>query len=110
MTKMIYNGMDHTWCLVKHPAGAEWNSDGWEGPQRIILHVGSQVWIEGSYSQEGHPDIERVRDGKSNGYDEHGSCILSIPAEWVTAYYNDEEAESVMRCIDANERLLGYAR
>ena len=82
-----------------------------QGPKAIVLDTGSHVWVSGSYSDEDKeiPEIKRVGDGRSNGYDIHGSCVLSVPAEWCT-FLDEKQAEEVMACIDADEKLLGYAQ
>jgi hypothetical protein len=117
MTKQ-YDYLTHLWVQVAHPpahvdlrkGGDGWSDEGWHGPQRIVIHAGERVWIEGCYSMEGHPEVVRIGDGLTNGYDEQGNCLLSVPAAWCVAFYTDKEAEDVMLCMDADERLLGYAR
>jgi hypothetical protein len=82
---------------------------GWHGTFVIVLHSGEFVWVAASYFHEGHPDIKRIGDGRNKGYDEHGNCILSVPAEWCE-YYTAEEANGIDECIAADDRLLRYAR
>jgi hypothetical protein len=108
--------MKHSWVLIKHPrelrgieGEAQWTDEGWQYPMPILLHTDTEVWIEGSYSMEGHPEVKHVGDGRSKGYDQHGNCILSVPASWCM-YYTEEEANSIVECMDADERLLRYAQ
>ncbi len=100
----VYNQYEHTFVCVSHPN----HSDGWE-VHEIVLHTGSRVWIGGCYSMENHPEVKRVGDGTDNGYDDFGNCILSVPADWCS-FYTCEEADQIMACIDADEKLLSYAR
>jgi hypothetical protein len=110
-----YDCMAHSHVTINHPKprqGKEednWIEEAWEGVFDIVLHAGTHVWIAGSYCAEGHAEVKRVGDGRSNGYDVHGSCILSVPAEWCS-FWTFEEAESIEQMRDADERLLSYAR
>ena len=109
-----YDFRDHSWVVVKHPQSQKspelyWEDEAWRGPHQIVLHVGTHVWIANSYAGEGHPEVKRVGDGRSNGYDEQGCCVLSVPAAWCT-YYNHQEAESIERCMAIDNDLLAYAR
>lgn len=83
--------------------------EGWGGTFPIVLHTGGRVWIGGSYSHALTDEIARVGDGYGNGYDEDGNCLLSIPADWCS-FYDEDEAEGIERCLDADARLLSYAR
>ena len=117
MSSKVYNPYEHTTVMVDHPkcgvsrelGKLHWVDEAWRGPMGILLHVGNRVWVAGSYSHEGHPEVLRVGDGRNNGYDEVGNCILSIPAEWCS-YLTCSEAESVEQMIYADDELLAYAR
>ena len=109
-----YDPHIHTFVTVNHPKnpkgdGTGWDNEGWRGCFEIVLHTGKHVWVPASCWHEGHPDVKRVGDSRDNGYDDNGCCILSVPAEWCQ-YYTNEEAHSIEMCIDADERLLSYAR
>ena len=79
------------------------------GVPLAILHApGDKVWLQITYADELQPTWLKVGDGSNNGYDEDGCCIISIPQS-ECSFMDDEEAESVMACIDADERLLSYA-
>ena len=102
-----YSKFEHTHVMVVHPD----KSDGWEGPQQIILHTGGRVWIAGCYSMQGHPGVLQAGVGgpTATAYDEDGNCILAVPAEWCE-FYSPEEADEIAQGIDADEHLLSYAR
>lgn len=107
MTSTVYNKYQHTHVLINVPAG--FCRDGFNQPMAIVLHTGKHVWVEGCYAMKHHPDIKQVGDGRDNAFDEDGNCILSVPESW--CWFMDEaEAESVMHCIEADQRLLGYAQ
>jgi hypothetical protein len=110
----VYDGHVHTHVYVNHPKSGDtndtqWPTDGWHSTFQIILHTGEYVWVAAGYAHEGHPEIKIVKDGRGEFYDEHGNCILSVPAAWCS-YYTEEEADGIEQCIAADERLLGYAR
>ena len=106
----VYSEHEHTHCLVKHPKAVrgeeKWLDEAWEGYQPIILHTGSHVWVSQSYCGEGHPEVRRVGDSRDNGYDTHGCCILSVPAEWCT-YGTDEDVEMAQMARDAEDDAYG---
>lgn len=76
-------------------------------PMPIVLHTGKRVWIDGSYADE-IPGAVRVNDGTGNDFDETGNCILSIDAN-ICTYYDENEAENIDRCIEADDKLIAYA-
>jgi hypothetical protein len=109
-----YDSNIHPFVTIKHPKGKpngqeEWIDDAWQGVFQIVLHTSAHVWVANCYAAEGHQEVKRVGDGRSNGYDQHGACILSVPAAWCK-YWTEEEANNIMQAIDADERLLGYAQ
>lgn len=79
----------------------------------ILMHFGEWVWIHAHYGDvhgEMPEGVSMVRDRDNNGYDEDGNCVLSVPTSYVIEYYTDEEYEDIGRMIDADQRLLRYAR
>ena len=102
-----YSKFEHTHVMIRHPD----NPDRWNMPHAIILHTGAHVWIAGDYSMKGHAAVLQVGIGgpTSTAYDEDGNCVLAVPAGWCT-FYSPEEADGIAQCIDADERLLSYAR
>lgn len=102
----------HTHCFVAHPKAQtdddKWVDEAWEGYQYILLHTTNRVWVAQSYCGEGHPDVKLVNDGTGEkGYDSHGCCILSVPAEWCT-YATQEDAEAYAMAKAAEEDAYGY--
>lgn len=117
----IYDCMRHGFVTIAHPVmpghkrsgehlpcGPEWCDEAWRGTHEIVLHTGTRVWIASGYEAEGHPDVKRVGDGLCSGFDDHGGCILSVPAAWCT-FHTESEAHDIEMMRDADERLLGYA-
>lgn len=102
-----YSKFEHTHVTINHPDKA----DGWNRPMPIALHTGTHVWIAGCYAMQGHSAVIQVGVGgpPSTAYDEDGNCILAVPAAWCR-YWTPEEAEGIEQCMDADERLLSYAR
>lgn len=43
-------------------------------------------------------------------YDEDGTRLVRVPIVRVKAFYTEEQAADIAACIDADERLLSYAR
>jgi hypothetical protein len=79
-------------------------------PIDIVLHVGTHVWVSASYADETPAGVVRVGDSRSNGYDEDGNCILSVPVEMVKEYFDEEEVSDIVQAVFADEKLLTYAR
>lgn len=109
-----YDIMSHTHVTVdtKHfPDPAIAFREGWGGTFPIVLHTGNRVWVEGSHMHDlANGEIVQVTDGdKSKSFDDNGQCILSVPAEWCK-YYTEGEAENIEQAMDADARLLSYAR
>ena len=106
-----YDPHIHTHATINPPKrlDSEYADDLFRMPEEIILHTGERVWIPACYMTLGtHPDIIQVGDGHK-GFDQDGNCVVSIPASWCR-YYTPEEAENIVQCIDADDRLLSYAR
>jgi hypothetical protein len=80
-----------------------------EGVYPIVLDTGKYVWISATYNEEKPEGVVQVGDGRDNGFSRDGCCVLSVPADWCT-FYSPEEAEGIMQCIEADARLLSYAR
>ena len=102
-----YDPHAHGFVTINHPTAK--HGEGWDGTFEIILHTGNRVWVGANYAHERTPEIFQVGDGQSKGYDADGNCVLSVPAAWCK-FYTMEEAESIEQCIDADDRLLSYAR
>jgi hypothetical protein len=108
----VYSDYKHTHVTIQHPDRGDRTSiafEAWRGTFPILHHTGSHVWIGGSYSHEGHSEVKRVGDGRDNSFDVHGNCILSVPAEWCH-YFTETEAQAIEQMIDADDKLLSYAR
>lgn len=80
-----------------------------DGLFEIVLDTEQYVWIKATYAEETPKGVVHVGDGRTNGYGMGGARILSVPAEWCK-FYDAEEAESIQRCMEADARLLSYAR
>jgi len=85
----------------------KWLFDG--HPVEIIHDTGSRVWVGSSYADELPEGVVPVGDGLTNGYDLDGGRIVSLPVEWCT-FLSAEEAENIEKMIEADERLMDYAR
>jgi hypothetical protein len=84
-----------------------------DSPRQIVLaylgaHDAPRVWIMAHATDDLPEGTLPVSDGLSV-YDAEGYRIVSIPADWCS-FYTDEEAASISACIDADDRLLSYAR
>lgn len=88
-----------------------WSDDAWDRPVAIILYTGTHVWVDGDCRMLGHPEAihVRVNTTRAGSFDEDGNCIIAVPIAWCIAFYSQEEAETVMRCMDEDEKLLRYA-
>jgi hypothetical protein len=73
-------------------------------PVAMVLHLGSRVWIIATYSDELSDSIQ-VGDGVTDGYDEDGNRILSIPAEHCR-YMTAAEAELLVELIALDDAML----
>ncbi len=109
----------HCFVTIKAPQGAKALFDKDEGldydeplfgPHEITLITNERVWFKGDYHFLGlYEELRAVTDGSSKSLGEDGECILSVPRSWCK-FYTDEEAESIARCMDADQDLLSYAR
>jgi len=105
---MDFVKQEHTWVSIKHPTLGYSLFEG--GPRPIVLHTGPRVWVSGcAFDPLAADGVVQVGDGTSAAFDEDGNCVLSVPAEWCV-YHTDEEAQGIEQCLDADERLLAYAR
>lgn len=106
-----YNSNIHTHVMFNKDCPKEGS---FNGPCVIEHHVGDRVWVAACYADfpvhDSAFDCVMVGDGLTTGYSEHGNCIVSINVKHVLGYYTPEEADGIEQCMDADERLLGYAR
>ena len=65
----------------------------------IVLKTKSHTWVRGSYMFLPDEEIKQVGDGRSNGYDHQGDCILSVPDSYCT-FLTEEEAEQANKTLD----------
>lgn len=79
-------------------------------PWNIALFTGEFFWVNATYADEFPEDCKMVGDGRSNGYDVDGCCIVSVPASHAKEFYTPEEVEDLERAKEIDQRLLRYAR
>lgn len=103
----VYCKFDHNYAYLRNAPPAVPGEC--RGPHPILLMVGDRVWMLNDYHLVGIEGVLHVGDGTSNGFDEDGQCIVSIPAAWCT-FMDEAVAESVSRCIEEDQKLLSYAR
>jgi hypothetical protein len=111
MSKNEYHFQVHSFVMLEPSFGMGERS--FEGPCEIVHHLGDRVWVPATYADKPFnkaADIVEVGDGRNNGYDESGNCIVSIHVRHVTRYLTDAEAEGVMMYMDADRKLLSYAQ
>jgi hypothetical protein len=82
--------------------------DGWDAPMDIVLDTGKTVWVSGCYSHGLPKGVVQV-ECAGEKFDRAGNCILSVPADWC-AFYTADEAHGIEQCMEADARLLSYAR
>jgi hypothetical protein len=73
-------------------------------PVAMVLYLGSRVWVITTYSDELNDSIQ-VGDGVTDGYDQDGYRILSIPAE-NCRYMTAAEAELLVELIALDDAML----
>jgi hypothetical protein len=73
-------------------------------PVAMVLHLGSRVWVIATYSDELSDSIQ-VGDGVTDGHDEDGNRILSIPAE-NCRYMTAAEAEMLVELTALDDAML----
>jgi hypothetical protein len=107
-----YFAQDHTHVLMKDEFITEHvKTRGSVTPVfTIVHHVGNYVWIAASYSDDFPADVCPVGDGRSNAFDSDGNYIASVPVSYVKKYMNETEYDQLIQAIDADEKLLRYAR
>jgi hypothetical protein len=104
-----YNPYEHTFVVIRH-GGLD------TCPRQIVHHVPSplaavaaRVWTGANHVEELPPGAVVVGDGLTNGFDQDGNLIISIPSSWCS-FHTDEEAQTIIECIEADDRLLSNAR
>jgi hypothetical protein len=97
MSAVTYAKGFHTHVWVNIP---EKDSNRWNHPLPIVLHTGNRVWVAGNYAMKIHPSIVQVGDCLSNGFDEHGNCILSVPEEWCWFMDEREVADFTRKLVE----------
>lgn len=113
MAESKYNPNIHSYVMFEHNIGSKAGESSFEGPCAILHHLEDRVWVGACYidfpPRKGK-DIIMVNDGSSKPFDETGACIASIHIRHVTRYLTENEAENVMLCMDADAKLLSYAK
>ena len=73
-----------------------------------IVHVTSdRVWISATYADE-IVNAVQINDTFSNGFDEDGNCLLSVPMSQCK-FYTDDEAETIHQCMEIDQAMLRNA-
>lgn len=75
------------------------------GPRPVLLKYDHSVVVATSYSED-RPAAARLL----SPLDIEGDGIMEVPLAQCRAFHTDEEAETILRCMEADERLLAYAR
>ncbi len=71
----------------------------------IILVTNTQVWIGVTFS-----DFNNLPKGSMvMASDDEGYSLVTVPKD-CCLYYTDQEADDIQQGIDADDRLLRYAR
>ena len=79
------------------------------GPHFVIQDVGTRVWIYAHHDDELDPEIKLVTDGVSNGMDQMGYRLVSVPVEWCT-FITEADATEIDECMSINSQLESYAK
>lgn len=97
-----------THVTVKKPDGTRLFNEG-SGLMSIVLDTGEYVWVASGYQWDDlDPEIKRVGDTRSNGYDFHGNCVHSVPAAWCK-FYDEKEAEGIEAIYQIDQDMLANA-
>ena len=78
------------------------------GLHPIVHAPKGRVWILVSYCDDLPEGALPVGDGQSDGYDQWGQRLVSLPG-LMCRFYTEREAEQAEAMADADERLLSYA-
>lgn len=111
MNAKTYIPQIHTHVIFEPAHALECGS--FDGPCAIIHHTGSRVWVGAScYDLPFQKEIDGVLvcDDKGPAFDQEGNGIVSINVRHVRSYLDEAEAEGIEACMDADRRLLDYAR
>lgn len=78
-------------------------TDNEEDPLHVVLFVYDDgAAYEGSYHDP--------KEWQITPTDIDGGCLVKVPADHIKGFYTNAEAECIMRCMEADQRLLSYAR
>lgn len=106
-----YDKHMHTHVTFKDPLT---NGFSFNYPSEIIHRTDNHIWVMASYADlpfgKEVYGCSQIGDGKSSGYDEDGNCVVAIHLDFVREYLTEEEANSIVECMEADDRLLSYAR
>jgi len=81
----------------------------YRGTFMIALDTGDHVWVHGCYSDSFNTECPQM-GSKGNNFDNHGNCIFSVPVKFIQSFLTEEEAASIEYCMDADRKMLSYAR
>lgn len=78
------------------------------GPRQVVHDLGKRVWVWSDYSEQWTAAIVPVGDGITNGYNQDGTRLVSVP-EYMCHFMTEEMAESAHRCMEADAAMLANA-
>lgn len=97
MTNHLHPAITHV--TLKEPEGNR------PEPRDIILKYVDRVVVLTSYSEDLPEGCTRLGD-----LDHEGNGLMVVPLEVCRTFHSPDEADAIMHCIDADDRLLMYAQ
>lgn len=79
------------------------------GPCVLLHSTTGFVWVPADASDD-MPEGAVLLAANGETFDDQGTCIAAIPRSYVKGWLTCEEAATIEQCMDADERLLSYAR
>jgi len=76
-----------------------------DGPRGIVLRYVDRIVIEISYADDLPEGVSLLGE-----LDANGAGLAVVPLASVKKFHAWDEAENIARCMEADKRLLSYAR
>ena len=101
MTKHLQQHITHV-ILNKMAFDQKFHDD---EPRAIVLKYENSIVVATSYAEKLVSACRML-----GSLDVEGNGLIEVPLLLCKSFHDDEEAESISRCIEADQQLLSYAR
>lgn len=101
----------HIEQLRQQPTKAVYVSiEGSRGPRVVVHDLGRRVWVWSNYAEQWPPCVIQVGDVVTNGYDQNGIRLMSVPEHMCHFIPTEIEALHSKQLTDISYRLVARRR